>query len=86
MRWCGCLGRAEDAENVKGTAVALVTWMDVVLKREESWESGQDGCSKVGRTTMCVGLSHPHALGKSQVADEYASHFGHLWRIPDMPL
>lgn len=35
----------------------LLGWMDVVLKQEESRESGQGGYSKVGRTTTCVGLS-----------------------------
>ena len=35
----------------------LPGWMDVVLKQKESRESGQGGCSKVGRTTTCVGLS-----------------------------
>jgi hypothetical protein len=65
--------------------------MDVVLKQEESRANGQGGCSK-GREDddACWSeqgpRSHPHALGKSQAGDEYPSHFGHKWRLRNMPL
>jgi hypothetical protein len=56
----------------------LLGWMDVEFKQEESWENGQGGCSKVERTTTCVGVgteSEPGLCLIPTLGDEYASHF-----------
>lgn len=46
----------------------LLGWMDVELKQEESRANGQGGCSKVGRTTMRVGVNKGPVLIPTRLA------------------